>query len=111
MEQFSIYCESNQGFFLLCFTSLCDWLRKLATLSRPNRFNTTTNGELVTLFSRALGNLLVFILSSHEMFSFLLIGCCQYFGSNFHNTQSQSAPIQSVEKCPLLGKHACTKKI
>ena len=83
MEQFSIYCESNQGFFLLCFTSLCDWLRKLATLSRPNRFNTTTNGELVTPFSRALGNLLVFILSSHEMFSFLLIGCCQYFGSSF----------------------------
>ena len=49
-------------------------------------------------FSRALGSLLGFCLSSHwflRIFSFLLIGRCINFSFDFYNTQSTSVPITS----------------
>ena len=43
-----------------CFPSLCDWSRKLATLSRPIRCKSKTNQTCSLAFSRAFGNLLCF---------------------------------------------------
>ena len=65
-----------------CFTSLCDWFRKLAQLSQPIRCKTKTNHDLVARVFPRLGSL-VFALSSHwllKVFSCLSIGCCDYLG-------------------------------
>ena len=66
--------------FCSCFTSLCDWLRKLAPLSLAIRCVTRTNHDLVAcVFPR-------FTWSSHwssRVYSFHLIGCCNYVGSGF----------------------------
>ena len=35
LEQFSIQCRKQYAFDLFCFTTLCDWLAKLASLSQP----------------------------------------------------------------------------
>ena len=48
-----------------CFTTLCDWFKKLAPTSQPIRFKTKTNRDLVTRVSRAWRRLRVFALSSH----------------------------------------------
>ena len=39
--------ESNPRLLWFCSTSLCDWSRKLAPLSRPIRYKTETSQELV----------------------------------------------------------------
>ena len=72
------------GLHRLCSTSLCDWSRKLAPLSKPIRCKLKL---IITTwspaFSRAFGSLFVSTLSSHWLygvFFFLLIGCCEYFG-------------------------------
>ena len=69
-----------------CFTSLCDWSKKLVLLSQPIRCKTKTNSDLVVRVFRALDSLAVFTLSSHwlsKIFCFLLIGRCDYFGFGF----------------------------
>ena len=43
-----------------CFTSLCDWSRKLAPLSQPIRWITSTNHALVARVFRALVSLVGF---------------------------------------------------
>ena len=44
--QFSV--ESNPGLHWFCFTVLCEWSRKLAPPSKPIRYKTKTNRDLVT---------------------------------------------------------------
>ena len=64
--------------------------RKLAPLSQPIRCKTKTKQPA---FSRASGSMGVFTLSFHWLLkacSFLLIGCCDYFGFDFNDTQSKS---------------------
>ena len=69
LDQFSIEHGKYFRIALLFFTILlCDWSRKLASLSQP------INGDLVTHFSCPLDSLLDFTLSSHWLlviFSFL----------------------------------------
>ena len=40
--------ESNPGLHWVCFTTFCDWSRKLAPLSQPVRCKTNSNRDLVT---------------------------------------------------------------
>ena len=40
--------ENNPGLDWFCFTTLCDWSRKLAPPSQPIRCKTKTNRDLVT---------------------------------------------------------------
>ena len=47
LRQFQLSVESNLGLHRFCFTSLCDWFRKLAPLSRPIRYKTKANYDLV----------------------------------------------------------------
>ena len=44
--QFSV--EYNPGLLWFCFISLCNWFRKLLSLSQPIRCKTKTNRDLVT---------------------------------------------------------------
>ena len=83
-----------------CFTTLCDWSRKLAPLSQPIRCKTRTNRDLVTSISRARGGLRVFILSPHWLiliFTVVLIGCCDVCGVVL-DTQSQTALLEGKGK-------------
>ena len=69
LDQFSIEHGKYFRIALLFFTILlCDWSRKLASLSQP------INGDLVTHFSCPLDSLLDFTLSSHWL---LVIFSCQ----------------------------------
>ena len=54
IEKFSMSFINNAGFRWFCFTSLCDWFRKLASLSQPIRYNANTNHDLVAAISRSL---------------------------------------------------------
>ena len=48
MQFFKLNVEINPEFLWFCFTSLCDWFRKFAPLSRPIRFKNKANHALVT---------------------------------------------------------------
>ena len=72
-EQLSV--ESNPG-FLSFFTSLCDWSRLLAPLSKPIRFK--ANHDLV---ARIFPRLRQFVCL--RVFSFLLIGLWYHFSFGF----------------------------
>ena len=50
--------------FGFCFTTLCDWLAKLAPFSQPMRSKTKTNLTCLHAFSRALRWLREFALNS-----------------------------------------------
>ena len=70
------------GFALL----RCDWSRKLAPFSQPIRCKLKSTTTWSPAFSRALGRVVVFTLSSHwllKVFSSLLIGCCNYCSFRF----------------------------
>ena len=63
----------------------CDWSRNHAHVNQSD-----AKLKLITtwspIFSRALGSLFGFTLSSHwlfKLFSFFLIGCCDFFGVDF----------------------------
>ena len=47
-RKFQLSVESNPGLHWFCFTTLCDWSRKLAPPSQPIRYKTKTNHDLVT---------------------------------------------------------------
>ena len=47
-SSFKLRVEINRKLSWSCFTSLCDWSRKLAPLSQPIRFKPKTNRDLVT---------------------------------------------------------------
>ena len=69
----------------VCFTTLCDWLAKLAPLSQPMTNKTKTNRDLLArVFPRlVLVKVNVFVLSSDwliELFSSVVIGQSNYFG-------------------------------
>ena len=76
-EQFSIERRKKSDIasvFLYLYTSLCDWSKRIASLSQPIRCKTKTNPREVGWF---------FTLSSHwliNVFSFLLSGFCDNFG-------------------------------
>ena len=91
---FQLSVEYNPGFLWFCFISLCNWSRKLASLSQPIRCKTKTNRDLVTCvfprfgylrfpafwlhaFSRALVSLPV---SSQRLFSLFLVCHWDYNG-------------------------------
>ena len=77
LEQFFIECR-NTGLYWFCFTSFCDWSRKLVPLSQPIKCKTETNHELVVRGFPALHAVWLFyfefIIGSQRYFSFLLIG-------------------------------------
>ena len=111
--------ESNPGLHWFCFTSRCNWFRKLAPLSQPIRCITKTKQPA---FSRASGSMGVFTLSFHwllKVCSFFLIGCCDYFGFDFNDTQSksvlamitltQAARHSALKTYALLGKTQSTE--
>lgn len=48
-SNFRLNGESDPGWLCFCFTSFCDWSRKLAPLSKPIRIKLTkTNHDVVT---------------------------------------------------------------
>ena len=111
--------ESNPGLHWFCFTSRCNWFRKLAPLSQPIRCITKTKQPA---FSRTSGSMGVFTLSFHwllKVCSFFLIGCCDYFGFDFNDTQSktvlamitltQAARHGALKTYALLGKTQSTE--
>ena len=72
-NNFQLSVASYLGLHWFCFTSLCDWSRKLTPSSQPIWF--------------------VFTLSSHwllRIFLFLLIGFCDYFGFSFTTLNRKS---------------------
>ena len=80
MALWDIYLCSDWPQWLVCFTSLCDWFRKLAPSPQPIKCNTKTNRNSVTrIFPRLLP---VFTLSSHwsiMILTFVLNGSCESF--------------------------------
>ena len=78
--------ESKPRLLWFCFTSFCDWSRKLAPLSQPIRYKTETSQELVArVFPRfAQSACLYFEFSLKIKGIFLLvIGYYNYFGFGF----------------------------
>ena len=72
--------------FVFCITSLCAWSTKLASLSKPIGWKLKSITIWTPAFSRTLGNLVEFTISSHwllKIFSFLLIGLCVNFRFSF----------------------------
>ena len=86
---FDLSVESiNSHSLWFCFTTLCDWLVKLARLSQPMANKTRTNRALLTAFSRAWGRLHVFSSSSDwliALFTWVIVIVVQsnYFGFGF----------------------------
>ena len=83
MKQFSIVLKATRGLFRFCFTSLCDWSRKLAPLNQTISAKLKPFTTPSAAFSRALRGLLVFTLSCHWLFKaffVLLIGYFHFFG-------------------------------
>ena len=59
---FQLNVESNPVLYWFCFTTLCDWSRKLAPPSQPIRCKTKTNRDLVTLRFPALETGYIYLL-------------------------------------------------
>ena len=70
LEQFLMSVENNPRLHCFCFTSHCDWSRKLALLSYPCEI---TNHELVVRVFPHFGSFLVFALSSHWLFRLTVV--------------------------------------
>ena len=48
-QRFLIDCRKKQTLLWFCFTTLPDWLKKLASFSQPMRNKTKPNGDLLAL--------------------------------------------------------------
>ena len=94
--------KSNPWWLCFCFTLLCDWSRKLTQSDAKQKPITTWSPA----FSRALGSLLGFIMSSHWLTDSLLINfSVGFFLSSdwsllllciwFHSTQSKRTEKRS----------------
>ena len=82
LERFSIECRKKSLKF--CFTTLCDWFKKLAPPAQPIRCK--TNRDLVARVFRAWRRSRVFASSSDwfiALFSFVVIGHRNCFGFGF----------------------------
>ena len=64
-SSFKLRVEINRKLSWSCFTSLCDWSRKLAPLSQPIRFKPKTNRDLVTHVFPRFKQFACLFLSSH----------------------------------------------
>ena len=127
---FQLSVEYNPGLLWFYFIFLCNWSRKLASLSQPIRCKTKTNRDLVTCvfprfgylrfpalwlraFSRALVSLPV---SSQRLFSLFLVSHWDYngFGLTTLNLSSklivilqQSIAVSSIGREILADKRGC----
>ena len=82
-----MYVESNPSLFRLCFTSLCDFSRKLALFSQPIRCKTKTNRTFVTrVFARFTQ-----VIRFYSAFSLAPCDIFPSFFYLFYDTQSKSA--------------------
>ena len=80
---------------MVCFTSLCDWLKKSHNSLDQLDVNLKPIMTWSPAFSRALGSLVIFTLSSHwllKLFSFLII----IIGRYRHSIANASAFLESV---------------
>ena len=64
-SSFKLRVEINRKLSWSCFTSLCDWSRKLTPLSQPIRFKPKTNRDLVTHVFPRFKQFACLFLSSH----------------------------------------------
>ena len=65
-SNFQLSIKNSPRLHWLCFNLHCDWIRKLAPLSRATtQMQTKTKRTLTPTFSRALGGLVAFNLSSY----------------------------------------------
>ena len=81
---------------------LFDWSRKLASPSRPIICKTEPITIWLPTFSRAVGSLVGFTLSSHWLLKIpspILIGLCDYLSFCFSDTWLKSAPCMFVFTC------------
>lgn len=86
-SQFKFNVEGNPGFLWFCFILLGDWSSKLGPFLNQSDTKLKPIASWSVAFSRAWISLRVFTLSFHCLlliFSFHLIGLCDYFG--FHST-------------------------
>ena len=93
MEQFRLSVQRNLGLLCLCFTLLYDWSRKLASLSQPIRCRTITNNCLVVrVFPRfrQFGYFYCAFSLALWVFSFILIGRCDYFSFAFMSINQEA---------------------
>ena len=110
-SNFQFDVERDLRLHWFCFTSFCDWVRKLTPLSPPVRCRTKTNDDLIArVFSHFSGpSLPVFTVCSYwllNIFFFFLIGRCYYFGFGF-TTISRKALYFWWRRIPL-GRGVCT---
>ena len=70
-----------------CFTTLCDWFKKLAPPTQPIR--TKTNGDSV---GRVFPRLAPVTCFSFELFTSVVLGRCNWFGFDF--TTLNRKPLQ-----------------
>ena len=93
----------NPRLLFFCITLLCDWSRKLVPLSQPIKRKNVKPITTSTLAFPALCQFNRFYLSSYwllKVFSFPLIGCCDYFGFGF---TLSSYWLLKVFSFPLIG--------
>ena len=87
--------KSDAGLLWFCFTSLCDWSRKLVSQSQPIKCKTKTKHDLVTRvfprFKEVACFYSVFSLANNHGNLFFLIGSCHHNWIWFFDTQLKSA--------------------
>ena len=74
--------KNNPGSLWFYYTLLCDWSRNLTPSCRPIRCKTKNNRDLV---------IRVFQLANDDVDPFFLIGCSDYFGFGFFDTQLKTS--------------------
>ena len=110
-SNFQLSVERNPGLHWSCFTVLCEWFRKLAPPSKPIRYKTKTNRDLVTrVFPRLRPVTCVY-------FDFSLAPSDIFVCSNwplrllwfwFYDTQAKSALTNDFEVCICCGQQKAT---
>ena len=86
LRGFQTSVEGNSRLLWFCFTSLCDWLAKLAPLPQPIRIKSKINRAFSHSFSRSERRFHVFASNPDwfiTLFTHAVIGHSNYFGFGF----------------------------
>ena len=88
-SSFQLNVERNPGLLCFCFTSLCGWFRKLAPLFLTNQMQN---------YNKSRSDWLI------KVISFLLIGCCDYFGFGFATLNTKALYSSTVYRLLPINK-------
>ena len=70
--------DRDSGLLWFCFTSLCDWSKKLAPQSQPIKWKTKTNLSLVTRVFPLVKQVAPFTLSSYWLIMVIELSGVQF---------------------------------